>query len=236
MRQVKTTKYDTCATTVYREHGLGIRTTVYREHGLGIRLRVVSNFGDSGEIHARARKWASAKRSCSFFELRCSFVELSCSFVELSCSCVELSCSFIELSSFVELRCSCVELSCSFVELSCSCVDLKKNTLVARVSGVGIAGRVLFRPDICFVPFLFAYNLTHLAVTRMVILNNLTRLRTVPGPAWLVGVIPSFFRCSFLSLIHLLSHIRTSVIKRVNRGPIGMATPLVRLDHFRSLI
>ena len=54
----------------------------------------------------------------------------------------------------------------------------------------------------------------------------MTRLRTVPGPAWQRGVIPPFFRC-FLSLIHLLSHIITSVRK---------ATPVVRLDHFSSLL
>ena len=49
-----------------------------------------------------------------------------------------------------------------------------KKNLVVLVSGVGVAGRVSFNQIFVSFPFSFVYNLTFLAVTGRVILNNNT--------------------------------------------------------------
>ena len=46
----------------YQTNAKLIRVALYQSSKRKIRLQVVSNFGVSGEIHTRARKWAPARR------------------------------------------------------------------------------------------------------------------------------------------------------------------------------
>ena len=80
--------------------------------------------------------------------------------------CRTLSCSLCRAELFV--------CRTELLVLSCSCVELEKKTLVVRLSDARVAGRGSFDQTFVSFPFFFVCNLTCLAVTGRVVLNNNT--------------------------------------------------------------